>query len=87
MKFTYLKLLIAIYVPPIITLILCLGSNFDLQKLLIFSCVVVIYGIAWDMWATKHGRTDKLWIWRFNPKTITGIFIEHHPFDEYLFGF
>jgi len=86
MRFTYIKLLVAIYFPPIIALILFLESKTDLLKLSVFSFVVVIYGIAWDMWATKHGRTDKLWIWRFNRKTITGLFIEHHPFDEYLFG-
>ena len=86
MKFIYLRLLVAIYIPPILALLALIESGFNLLNLLIFSCIIVIYGIAWDMWATRHGKTDKLWIWRFNPKTVTGISIAHHPFDEYIFG-
>mgnify|MGYP001590537645 CR=1 FL=1 len=86
MTLTYLKLLINIYLPPIIILGVYLGSSIDFFKLAVFSFVLLIYGIAWDMWATKHGRTDKLWIWRFNPKTITGVYFDRHPFEEYAFG-
>ncbi|MES2224349.1 MAG: lycopene cyclase domain-containing protein [Patescibacteria group bacterium] len=58
----------------------------DFFKLAVFSFVLLIYGIGWDMWATKHGRKDKLWIWCFNPKTITGIYLDRHPLEEYIFG-
>ncbi|MCF7865622.1 MAG: hypothetical protein K9M11_03900 [Candidatus Pacebacteria bacterium] len=86
MKFLYLKLLFAIYFIPVIVLFSASEGSLDILKLSLFTFIIVIYGIAWDMWATKHGRTDKVWVWRFNPKTITGVYVDHHPLDEYVFG-
>jgi lycopene cyclase domain-containing protein len=66
---------------------LILGTGINWPKLLVFALFLVVYGIAWDIWATKHGRNDKLWIWRFNRNVITGVTIKHHPLEEYIFGF
>lgn len=43
------------------------------------------FTVGWDIWATDHG-SKKLWLWRFNEKTISGIKLFAQPIEEYFFA-
>lgn len=86
MRFTYMRLLTVLYFPTIIAMGVLLKNEIEWARLLLFTFVLLIYGIGWDIWSTKHGRSDRLWIWRFNRKTLTGEKISRHPIEEYIFG-
>ena len=55
------------------------------QTLTVFVLLVTIVGSLWDLWATRHGKRDPVWIWAFNHKDTIGIRLLGLPIEEYLF--
>ncbi len=62
-----------------------LAGLIDLQALVPFIVLVTIIGSIWDVWATKHGKKDRVWLWQFNRKQTMGIRFLGLPVEEYLF--
>ena len=42
-------------------------------------------GSLWDIWATRHGKKDKLWLWQFHDQNTLGLKFFDLPIEEYLF--
>ena len=57
----------------------------DLKALVPFIVLVTIIGSIWDVWATRHGKKDRIWLWQFNRKQTMGIRFLGLPIEEYLF--
>lgn len=62
-----------------------LSDVIDLQALVPFIILVTLIGSVWDIWATRHGKKDKIWLWEFNRKQTIGIRLFGLPIEEYLF--
>lgn len=37
------------------------------------------------MWATRHGKRDRVWLWQFNHRQTIGVRLLGLPIEEYLF--
>jgi len=46
---------------------------------------ITIVGSIWDIWATRHGNKDPIWLWQFNHKETIGKKVFDVPIEEYLF--
>ena len=62
-----------------------LSPYIDLRALVPFVILVAIIGSIWDVWATQHGKKDRVWLWQFNRKQTIGIRFLGLPIEEYLF--
>jgi len=40
---------------------------------------------VWNIWATRHGKKDSVWLWQFNNKDTLGIKFLDLPIEEYIF--
>lgn len=60
-------------------------KNIIWSNLLVFVVLITIIGAIWDIWATRHGRKDKVWLWQFNSKDTLGVKLFDMPIEEYLF--
>lgn len=85
-KYRYLKILLILCVPAVFILPF-VWEDLNFIELGVFALLVTVAANAWDIWSARQGRRDRLWTWRFNPKTTGGIRIFGHPLEEYLFGF
>jgi hypothetical protein len=47
--------------------------------------LVTVIGSMWDVWATRHGKKDRIWLWQFNTKQTIGMRFLGLPIEEYLF--
>ena len=86
LKLHYLNLLAIFFTLPIIVMIAIEWDYFRLREAGVFIFLILIYGMGWDIWATRHGEKDRLWIWQYNPNTSTGLKILGHPIEQYLLG-
>ncbi len=84
-KFYYLGTLTFVFLIPTIIAGFFLSAFVNFTALLPFVVVVTIVGSIWDLWATRHGKTDRVWIWQFNRRDTLGIKFLGLPVEEYLF--
>ena len=56
-----------------------------MSQLVPFVVLVTAIGSIWDVWATRHGKNDRVWIWQFNRSQTLGIRLLGLPIEEYLF--
>ncbi len=84
-KFYYLLSLIFVFVIPMIVAGLFVWQSIVWQHFLIFVVLITILGAIWDIWATRHGKKDTVWLWQFNIKDTLGIKVFDLPIEEYLF--
>jgi len=84
-KFYYLLTLIFVFCIPTIIAGFFLSNFISLIALVPFVVCVTIIGSIWDIWATKHGKKDRVWLWQFNRNDTMGIKFLGLPCEEYLF--
>lgn len=84
-RFYYLTSLFFIFVIPAIIAGYFVISRIPLLNLLMFVIGITILGSIFDIWATRHGKRDPVWLWQFNDKDIFGIKLFDLPIEEYLF--
>ena len=84
-KFYYLGTLIFVFCIPTIFAGFYLANFISLAALTPFIICVTIIGSIWDVWATKHGKKDRIWLWQFNRKQTLGFTLLGLPYEEYLF--
>ena len=84
-NFSYLLTLFSVFCVPTIVASFYLSSYINLQALVPFIILVTIIGSIWDVWATKHGSRDKVWLWQFNNAQTIGLRFLGLPIEEYLF--
>ena len=84
-KFYYLWTLIFVFCIPVVIAGFFLAKFISLVALIPFVICVTIIGSIWDVWATRHGRKDRIWLWQFNRKQTLGFTLFGLPYEEYLF--
>lgn len=84
-KFYYLGTLIFVFILPSLVAGYLLSEYISLKPLTPFIFSVTIIGSIWDIWATRHGKRDRIWLWQFNKKETLGLNFLGLPFEEYLF--
>lgn len=84
-KYYYLFTLTFVFVVPAVIAGIFLSNYISLAPLIPFIFFVTIIGSIWDVWASKHGKKDTVWIWQFNDKETLGVKIFGLPAEEYLF--
>ncbi len=83
--YTYVASLLLVFTIPALVQAYFLHNRISLPHLLIFAAIVTILGTLYDIWATRHGGRDPIWLWQFNPKDTLGIKLFDLPIEEYLF--
>ncbi len=84
-KYYYiLNLLLIFFIPSVIAGYFVL-EHISIKHLIIFIILITVVGSIWDIWATKHGNKDPVWLWTFNHKDTLGIEFLGLPIEEYLF--
>ena len=84
-KYHYLLTLLFVFCIPMTVAGVYLSKVVDLQVLTPFIILVTAIGSIWDIWATRHGRKDRIWLWQFNRTQTIGIRFFGLPGEEYLF--
>jgi lycopene cyclase domain-containing protein len=84
-KFHYLQTLFFVFCIPTFASAAYLSSYISFNALIPFIILVAIIGSMWDVWATRHGKKDRIWLWQFNHRQTLGIRFLGLPIEEYLF--
>lgn len=84
-KFYYILSLLFIFIIPASIAGYFVAARIPILNLSIFVLSITILGGAWDIWATRHGKKDPIWLWQFNFKDTLGIKLFDLPIEEYLF--
>ena len=84
-RYHYILTLSFVFVIPTIIASVVLSDEIYLGALLPFIVLVTIIGSIWDIWATRHGKKDRVWLWQFNGRQTLGIRLFGLPVEEYLF--
>ena len=84
-RFYYLLSLVFVFVIPALVVGVFVWENIPITALLSFVILITILGSLWDIWATRHGSKDPIWLWQFNYREILGLKIFGLPVEEYLF--
>ncbi|MBI2515167.1 hypothetical protein HYV91_03250 [Candidatus Wolfebacteria bacterium] len=77
--------LIFVFVIPALIAGYFISERIPLFELIKFIIGITVLGSIYDIWATRHGKRDPVWLWQFNPKDTLGITIFNLPIEEYLF--
>lgn len=84
-RYFYLLTLVFVFVLPAVVGGVYLRDEISVSQLAVFVALVTIIGSIWDVWATKHGKTDSVWLWSFNKKQTLGVTFLGLPIEEYAF--
>ncbi|MBL8158817.1 lycopene cyclase domain-containing protein [bacterium] len=84
-KYYYLATLILVFCVPTSVAAYALSDVVKIDELVPFIVLVTIIGSIWDVWATRHGKSDRVWLWQFHPAQTLGYRIFGLPVEEYLF--
>ena len=84
-NFYYLLSLLFVFVIPVVIQAYFVWSRISLFDLITFMVLMTVMGGIWDIWATRHGERDPIWLWQFNFKNTLGIKLFDLPIEEYLF--
>ncbi len=84
-RFYYLGSLVFVFLIPMLVEGYFILDQINLLQLMIFTIGITVVGSVWDIWATKHGSRDSLWLWQFNRKDTLGLFVFDLPIEEFLF--
>lgn len=84
-KFYYLGTLVFVFLIPSIAVGFFLADFISFKALLPFVVLLTITGTILDVWATRHGNKDRVWLWQFNRNNTLGQKFLDLPVEEYLF--
>ncbi len=84
-KYYYSLSLLFIFVIPTFISAFFVFSRISIAQLAVFVLSITLLGSAWDIWATRHGKKDPVWLWTFNHKDTLGLRLFDLPVEEYLF--
>src|ERR1700752_2661235 len=84
-KYHYISGLFFVFFIPKVIPGFYLADFVDLAALIPFILLVTIIGSIWDIWATRHGKKDRIWLWQFNRSQTLGLRLLDLPIEEYLF--
>lgn len=84
-KYYYILSLLFVFVIPTFMAAYFVLERIPLEQLSIFVISITLLGSIWDVWATRHGKRDSVWIWTFNHRDTVGVRFLDIPIEEYLF--
>ncbi len=84
-RFYYLISLLLVFIIPAGVAGYFVLARIPMFNLLTFVVSITILGSIWDIWATRHGKKDPIWLWQFNFKDTLGIRLFGLPVEEYVF--
>lgn len=84
-RFYYLASLLFVFVIPAATEGYFVWGHINKLNLLVFAVGICVLGSIWDIWATRHGRRDRVWLWTFNRSETLGVTFFDLPIEEYVF--
>jgi len=84
-KFYYSGSLFFVFSLPAIIAGYFVWDRIPFLNLTLFVFGIVVLGSIWDIWATRHGKKDKIWLWQFHDEETIGIKFFDLPIEEYLF--
>jgi|SRR3989344_9412597 len=84
-RFYYSLSLILVFILPALIAGYFIFDRIPLINFLVFIVGITILGSIWDIWATRHGKRDPIWLWQFNFKDTLGIKLFDLPIEEYIF--
>lgn len=84
-RYHYLLSLLFVFCIPTVVAGFFLSEYISLDALIPFIVLVTIIGSIWDVWATRHGKKDRIWLWQFHHSQTIGIRFLGLPIEEYLF--
>lgn len=84
-KHLYILSLTLVFIIPTILAGFVVLPHVSLLHLAVFVIKITIVAVLWDVWATRHGRKDPIWLWTFNRKATLGLYIFGLPIEEFLF--
>ncbi len=84
-RYTYTISLLSIFLLPTLIAWWHVRTQIDYVIFALFITHVTILGSIWDIWASRHGSRDRLWIWQFSTHHTLGIRIFDVPIEEYVF--
>lgn len=85
LHFRYFLALCGLLLLPALMMLFVQEDSLDYGLLLFLTILLGVTGIACDVWATRQSKKDKMWIWEFSSKTLTGSKLLGHPLEEYFF--
>ena len=84
-RFYYIFSLFFVFILPVLAAGVYVIPKIPVPNLFVFVVGITIVGAMWDIWATRHGKRDPVWLWQFNKKTTLGINFFGLPIEEYIF--
>jgi lycopene cyclase domain-containing protein len=84
-RFYYILSLLFVFVVPASFLAMLVWERIPFINFIFFVASITILGSIWDVWAVRHGKRDKTWLWQFNFRDTLGIKVFDLPIEEYLF--
>ena len=84
-KYYYLLSLFFVFVIPTVIAAYFVYERIAQEQFWMFVISITLLGSAWDLWATKHGKKDPVWLWTFNHRDTVGLRLMDLPIEEYLF--
>ena len=84
-KYYYLLSLLFVFCIPTLFAAYLLSDAISMNELIPFIGLVTIIGSIWDVWATRHGKRDRVWLWQFHRTQTLGVRFLGLPIEEYLF--
>lgn len=84
-KFYYLTTLLVVFCIPTSVAAYALSDVVRPSELIPFIILVTLIGSIWDVWATRHSKRDRVWLWEFHRSQTLGHRFLGLPIEEYLF--
>jgi lycopene cyclase domain-containing protein len=84
-KFYYITSLTLVFIIPSLISGYFISDYINFFSLAVFVLTITISGALWDLWASRHGKNDPVWLWMFNKNDTLGIQFLGLPIEEYLF--
>ena len=84
-RFYYILSLLFVFIIPAAIAAYFVFDRIPLINFAVFVVGITVLGSIWDIWATRHGKRDPIWLWQFNFKDTLGIKLFDLPIEEYVF--
>ena len=84
-RYYYLLSLTFVFIIPAIVAGIFVWQEIILVNFIVFVILITILGAVWNIWATRHGKKDVVWLWQFNFKDTLDVRFLYLPIEEYLF--
>ena len=81
----YLLSLLLVFIIPAFMVAYFVWERIPTINLILFVAGITVLGGIWDIWATRHGKRDPVWLWQFNFRDTLGIKLFDLPIEEYIF--